>query len=158
MSISFNSTDALRMSRNVPCADTDVLEVCHHNLGDRGHGRGRPCFQDLFIQQRLLRPGTPRGGRAVASRTLALPGVLTVGQEPRSGPGLWVSKMRWGLDGCLESMLSSRPCLRGSQGLSGLGAVLVPWTASAHLSLLCPSRSFEGIIKIQHTHRKMCPF
>lgn len=142
MSISFNSTDALRMSRNVPCADTDVLEVCHHNLGDRGHRRGRPCFQDPFIQQRLLRPGTPRGGRAVASRTFALPGVLTVGQEPRSGPGLWVSRMRWGLDGCLESMLSSRPCLRGSQGLSGLGAVLVPWTSFSTFVTSLPPKKF----------------
>ena len=39
----------------------------------------------------------------MTSRTFTLPGVLTVGQEPRSGPGLWVSRMRWGLDGCLES-------------------------------------------------------
>lgn len=139
-----NSTDALRMSRNVPRADTDVLEACHHTLGDRGHGRRRPCSQDpnkRFIQQRLLRPGTPWGGRAGASRTFTLRGWLAVRQEPRPGPGLGGSRVRWGLDGCPESTLGSRPCPGGGRGgLSGLGAVLVLWASVVTFVISAPQK------------------
>lgn len=139
-----NSTDVLRISRNVPRADTDVLEACHHTLGDRGHGRGRPCSQDpnkRFIQQRLLRPGTPWGGRAVASRTFTLRGWLAVGQEPRPGPGLGGSRVRWGLAGCPESTLGSRPRPAGGRGgLSGLGAVLVLWASVVTFVISAPQK------------------
>lgn len=139
-----NSTDVLRISRNVPRADTDVLEACHHTLGDRGHGRGRPCSQDpnkRFIQQRLLRPGTPWGGRAVASRTFTLRGWLAVGQEPRPGPGLGGSRVRWGLAGCPESTLGSRPRPGGGRGgLSGLGAVLVLWASVVTFVISAPQK------------------
>lgn len=112
-----NSTDVLRMSRNVPRADTDVLEVCHHTLGDRRHGRGRPCFQDpnkRFIQQRLLRPGTPGEDVQWQAGPSSCGGGSQSDRNPDQAQALEAAGC--GGDGCPESTLGSQPCLRGSQG------------------------------------------
>lgn len=151
----------LRISKERARADTDVLEACHHTLGDRGHGRGRlTCSQDpnkRFIQQRLLRPGTPWGGRAVASRTFTP--LLRVA---RDRTGTQTRPRPWGQQGCGGVWLAAQrehaglpaPVLESRGGLSGLGQSGA-LGQRRHIVISAP-KSFQGM-STYNIHSEMCP-
>lgn len=136
----------LRISRNVPRADTDVLEACVTILWvTEGTERKTKCSQDPnregSFSKRLLRPGTPWGGRAVASRTFTLRGWLAVdrtqtrprpgGQQGAVGSG-WLPR---------EHVGPPAPSCRRSRWPLWAGRVLV-LLGQRHICHLCPPKVF----------------